>query len=172
MERFIFPAAVLQNASFGLPDLGMTTLSDVLEEVRRITSATGLPLLVDADTGWGNAFMIARTVRQMIKAGAAGIHIEDQVQAKRCGHRPNKEIVSTAEMVDRIKAAVDAKTDPNFVLMARTDAHAVEGLEQTIKRACCYKEAGADMIFAEGLVGNSASIDSFPMRLTFLSWRI
>ena len=139
------------NASFGLPDLGMTTLSDVLEDVRRITSATGLPLLVDADTGWGNAFMIARTVRQMIKAGAAGIHIEDQVQAKRCGHRPNKEIVSTAEMVDRIKAAVDAKTDPDFVLMARTDAHAVEGLEQTIERACCYKEAGADIIFAEAL---------------------
>ena len=155
-ERVGFRAIYLSgggvaNASFGLPDLGMTTLSDVLEDVRRITSATGLPLLVDADTGWGNAFMIARTVRQMIKAGAAGIHIEDQVQAKRCGHRPNKEIVSTAEMVDRIKAAVDAKTDPDFVLMARTDAHAVEGLEQTIERACCYKEAGADMIFAEAL---------------------
>lgn len=155
-ERVGFGAIYLSgggvaNASFGLPDLGMTTLSDVLEDVRRITSATGLPLLVDADTGWGNAFMIARTVRQMIKAGAAGIHIEDQVQAKRCGHRPNKEIVSTAEMVDRIEAAVDAKTDPDFVLMARTDAHAVEGLEQTIERACCYKEAGADMIFAEAL---------------------
>jgi methylisocitrate lyase len=155
-ERVGFRAIYLSgggvaNASFGLPDLGMTTLSDVLEDVRRITSATGLPLLVDADTGWGNAFMIARTVRQMIKAGAAGIHIEDQVQAKRCGHRPNKEIVSTAEMADRIKAAVDAKTDPDFVLMARTDALAVEGLEQTIERACCYKEAGADMIFAEAL---------------------
>ena len=155
-ERVGFRAIYLSgggvaNASFGLPDLGMTTLSDVLEDVRRITNATGLPLLVDADTGWGNAFMIARTVRQMIKAGAAGIHIEDQVQAKRCGHRPNKEIVSTAEMVDRIKAAVDAKTDSDFVLMARTDAHAVEGLEQTIERACCYKEAGADMIFAEAL---------------------
>ena len=155
-ERVGFRAIYLSgggvaNASFGLPDLGMTTLSDVLEDVHRITNATGLPLLVDADTGWGNAFMIARTVRQMIKAGAAGIHIEDQVQAKRCGHRPNKEIVSTAEMVDRIKAAVDAKTDPDFVLMARTDALAVEGLEQTIERACCYKEAGADMIFAEAL---------------------
>jgi methylisocitrate lyase len=155
-ERVGFRAIYLSgggvaNASFGLPDLGMTTLSDVLEDVRRITSATGLPLLVDADTGWGNAFMIARTVRQMIKAGAAGIHIEDQVQAKRCGHRPNKEIVSTAEMADRIKAAVDAKRDPDFVLMARTDALAVEGLEQTIERACCYKEAGADIIFAEAL---------------------
>ena len=155
-ERVGFRAIYLSgggvaNASFGLPDLGMTTLNDVLEDVRRITSAAGLPLLVDADTGWGNAFMIARTVRQMIKAGAAGIHIEDQVQTKRCGHRPNKEIVSTAEMVDRIKAAVDAKTDPDFVLMARTDAHAVEGLEQTIERACCYKEAGADIIFAEAL---------------------
>ena len=155
-ERVGFRAIYLSgggvaNASFGLPDLGMTTLNDVLEDVRRITSATRLPLLVDADTGWGNAFMIGRTVRQMIKAGAAGIHIEDQVQAKRCGHRPNKELVSTAEMVDRIKAAVDAKTDSDFVLMARTDALAVEGLEQTIERACCYKMAGADMIFAEAL---------------------
>lgn len=155
-ERVGFRAIYLSgggvaNASYGLPDLGMTTLNDVLEDVRRITSATGLPLLVDADTGWGNAFMIARTVRQMIKAGAAGIHIEDQVQAKRCGHRPNKELVSTAEMMDRIKAAVDAKTDSDFVLMARTDALAVEGLEQTIERACCYKEAGADMIFAEAM---------------------
>ena len=139
------------NASYGLPDIGMTTLNDVLEDVRRITSTTELPLLVDADTGWGNAFMIGKTIRQMIRAGAAGVHIEDQVQAKRCGHRPNKEIVSAAEMVDRMKAAADAKTDPNFVLIARTDAAAVEGLEDTIERACRYVEAGADMIFAEAL---------------------
>ena len=139
------------NASYGLPDIGMTTLNDVLEDVRRITSTTELPLLVDADTGWGNAFMIAKTIRQMIRAGAAGVHIEDQVQAKRCGHRPNKEIVSTAEMVDRMKAAADAKTDSDFVLMARTDAAAVEGIDGAIERACRYTEAGADMIFAEAL---------------------
>ena len=139
------------NASYGLPDIGMTTLNDVLEDVRRITSTTELPLLVDADTGWGNAFMIAKTIRQMIRAGAAGVHIEDQVQAKRCGHRPNKEIVSTAEMVDRMKAAADAKTDPDFVLIARTDAAAVEGLDNAVERACRYVEAGADMIFAEAL---------------------
>ncbi len=139
------------NASYGLPDLGMTTLNDVLEDVRRITGTTELPLLVDADTGWGNAFMIAKTIRQMIRAGAAGVHIEDQVQAKRCGHRPNKEIVSTAEMVDRMKAAADAKTDADFVLMARTDAAAIEGLDGSIERACRYAEAGADMIFAEAL---------------------
>ena len=139
------------NASYGLPDLGMTTLNDVLEDVRRITGTTELPLLVDADTGWGNAFMIAKTIRQMIRAGAAGVHIEDQVQAKRCGHRPNKEIVSTAEMADRMKAAADAKTDADFVVMARTDAAAVEGLEGAIERACRYTEAGADMIFAEAL---------------------
>ena len=139
------------NASYGLPDIGMTTLNDVLEDVRRITNTTELPLLVDADTGWGNAFMIAKTIRQMIRAGAAGVHIEDQVQAKRCGHRPNKEIVSAAEMADRLKAAADAKTDPDFVLMARTDAAAVEGLGGAIQRACRYTEAGADMIFAEAL---------------------
>ncbi len=139
------------NASYGLPDIGMTTLNDVLEDVRRITNTTELPLLVDADTGWGNAFMIAKTIRQMIRAGAAGVHIEDQVQAKRCGHRPNKEIVSAAEMADRMKAAADAKTDPDFVLMARTDAVAVEGLDGAIERACRYAEAGADMIFAEAL---------------------
>ena len=155
-ERVGFRAIYLSgggvaNASYGLPDIGMTTLNDVLEDVRRITSTTELPLLVDADTGWGNAFMIGKTIRQMIRAGAAGVHIEDQVQAKRCGHRPNKEIVSAAEMVDRMKAAADAKTDPNFVLMARTDAAAVEGLEGTIERACRYVEAGADMIFAEAL---------------------
>lgn len=139
------------NASYGLPDLGMTTLNDVLEDVRRITGTTELPLLVDADTGWGNAFMIAKTIRQMIRAGAAGVHIEDQVQAKRCGHRPNKEIVSTTEMVDRLKTAADAKTDADFVLMARTDAAAVEGLDGSIERACRYAEAGANMIFAEAL---------------------
>lgn len=139
------------NASYGLPDIGMTTLNDVLEDVRRITGTTELPLLVDADTGWGNAFMIAKTIRQMTRAGAAGVHIEDQVQAKRCGHRPNKEIVSTAEMVDRMKAAADAKTDADFVLMARTDAAAVEGVDGAIERACRYTEAGADMIFAEAL---------------------
>ena len=139
------------NASYGLPDIGMTTLNDVLEDVRRITNTTELPLLVDADTGWGNAFMIAKTIRQMIRAGAAGVHIEDQVQAKRCGHRPNKEIVSAAEMVDRMKAAADAKTDPDFVLMARTDAAAVEGIDGAIERAGRYVEAGADMIFAEAL---------------------
>ena len=139
------------NASYGLPDIGMTTLNDVLEDVRRITNTTELPLLVDADTGWGNAFMIAKTIRQMIRAGAAGVHIEDQVQAKRCGHRPNKEIVSAAEMVDRMKAAADAKTDLDFVLMARTDAAAVEGIDGAIDRSCRYAEAGADMIFAEAL---------------------
>ena len=139
------------NASYGLPDIGMTTLNDVLEDVRRITNTTELPLLVDADTGWGNAFMIAKTIRQMIRAGAAAVHIEDQVQAKRCGHRPNKEIVSALEMIDRMKAAADAKTDPDFVLMARTDAAAVEGIDGAIERACSYTEAGADMIFAEAL---------------------
>ena len=139
------------NASYGLPDIGMTTLNDVLEDVRRISNTTELPLLVDADTGWGNAFMIAKTICQMIRAGAAGLHIEDQVQAKRCGHRPNKEIVSAAEMVDRMKAAADAKTDPDFVLMARTDAAAVEGIDSAIDRSCRYVEAGADMIFAEAL---------------------
>ena len=155
-ERVGFRAIYLSgggiaNASYGLPDIGMTTLNDVLEDVRRITNTTELPLLVDADTGWGNAFMIAKTIRQMIRAGAAGVHIEDQVQAKRCGHRPNKEIVSAAEMVDRMKAAADAKTDPDFVLMARTDAAAVEGIDGAIERACSYTEAGADMIFAEAL---------------------
>ena len=155
-ERVGFRAIYLSgsgvaSASYGLPDLGMTTLNDVLEDVRRITSATETPLLVDADTGWGNAFMIAKTVRQMIRAGAAAIHIEDQVSAKRCGHRPNKEVVSTDEMVDRMKAAVDAKTDPDFVLMARTDALAIEGLDAAIERARRYKDAGADMIFAEAV---------------------
>jgi methylisocitrate lyase len=145
--------AGVANASFGLPDLGMTTLTDVLDDVRRVTSASRLPLLVDADTGWGHAFMIARTVKEMIRAGAAGIHIEDQVAAKRCGHRPGKAVVTTGEMVDRIKAAVDARSDPAFVIMARTDAVATEGLEAAIERACCYREAGADMLFPEALTG-------------------
>lgn len=147
--------AGVANASFGLPDLGMTTLGDVLEDVRRITSATSLPLLVDVDTGWGHAFMIARTVREMIRAGGAGIHIEDQVAAKRCGHRPGKALVSVTEMTDRIKAAVDARTDPSFVIMARTDAVAVEGIEFAIERACRYCEAGADMLFPEALAVRS-----------------
>lgn len=143
--------AGVAGASFGLPDLGLTTLGDVLEDVRRITAASRLPLLVDADTGWGHAFMIARSVREMIRAGAAGMHIEDQVAAKRCGHRPGKALVSGGEMTDRIKAAVDARTDPAFVIMARTDAVAVEGLEAAIERACLYREAGADMLFPEAL---------------------
>ena len=155
-ERVGFRAIYLSgsgvaSASYGLPDLGMTTLNEVLEDVRRITNATNLPLLVDVDTGWGNAFMIAKTVRQMIRAGAAAVHIEDQVSAKRCGHRPNKEVVSPDEMVDRIKAAADARTDPDFVLMARTDALAIEGLDAAIERACRYRDAGADMIFAEAV---------------------
>src|SRR5919205_2991686 len=132
--------------SLGLPDLGISTLDDVLTDVRRITDANSLPLLADVDTGWGGAFNIARTVKSLIKFGAAGMHIEDQVQQKRCGHRPNKEIVSKDEMVDRIKAAADAKTDSSFVIMARTDALAVEGLEAALERACACVEAGADMI--------------------------
>lgn len=137
--------------SLGLPDLGISTLDDVLTDVRRITDVCGLPLLVDADTGFGGAFNIARTVKSLIKFGAGAMHIEDQVQAKRCGHRPNKEIVGKEEMVDRIKAAVDARTDPDFVIMARTDALAVEGLEAAIDRACACVEAGADMIFPEAM---------------------
>lgn len=137
--------------SLGMPDLGISTLEDVLIDVRRITEVTEVPLLVDIDTGFGGAFNIARSVRNVIKAGAAAVHIEDQVQAKRCGHRPNKAIVSQAEMVDRIKAAVDAKTDPDFVIMARTDALAVEGLQSAIDRACACVEAGADMIFPEAI---------------------
>jgi len=136
--------------SLGLPDLGISTLDDVLTDVRRISDATPLPLLVDADTGFGaSAFNVARTVRSLIKAGAAAMHIEDQVGAKRCGHRPNKELVAAAEMVDRIKAAVDARSDAGFVVMARTDALAVEGLSAAIDRAGAYVAAGADMIFPE-----------------------
>lgn len=143
--------AGVANASFGLPDLGLTTLDDVCEDIRRITQATDLPLLVDADTGWGGAFMIARTIREMTRAGAAGCHLEDQVQAKRCGHRPGKELVSSEEMCDRIKAATDARPDASFVIMARTDAHAGEGGDAAISRAQAYVAAGADMIFAEAL---------------------
>lgn len=143
--------AGVANASLGLPDLAMTTLNDVCDDIRRICYATDLPLLVDADTGWGSAFMIARTIREMTRAGAAACHIEDQVAAKRCGHRPGKALVETSEMVDRIKAAVDDRTDPKFVIMARTDAHAVEGQKAALDRAASYVEAGADMIFAEAL---------------------
>ncbi|MBV9575061.1 MAG: methylisocitrate lyase, partial [Gammaproteobacteria bacterium] len=138
------------SASYGLPDLGITNLKDVVEDIYRITYICDLPLLVDIDTGWGNAFNIARTVKTLIKAGAAGAHLEDQVQAKRCGHRPKKELVDTDEMCDRIKAAKDAKTEDNFVLMARTDALAIEGIERTLQRIQCYIDAGAEMIFFEG----------------------
>ncbi len=143
--------AGVANASFGLPDLGMTSLNDVCEDIRRITGATELPLLVDADTGWGGAFNIARTVKDMTRAGAAGFHIEDQVAQKRCGHRPNKEIVSLDEMVDRVKASVDARTDENFFIMARTDALQQQGLEAAIERALACEAAGADAIFAEAV---------------------
>jgi methylisocitrate lyase len=137
--------------SLGVPDLGISTMDDVLIDIRRITDACDLPVLVDADTGWGGAFNIARTVKSFIKAGAAALHIEDQVQAKRCGHRPGKEVVSQQEMVDRVKAAVDARTDPQFVIMARTDALAVEGIDRAIERAIACVEAGADMIFPEAM---------------------
>ncbi|HJH10012.1 MAG TPA: methylisocitrate lyase, partial [Psychrobacter pasteurii] len=139
------------NASYGLPDLGMTSLDNVLEDASRITNAVDTPLLVDIDTGWGGAFNISQTIKKMEKAGVAAVHIEDQVAQKRCGHRPNKEIVSTSEMVDRLKAALDAKVDPDFVVMARTDALSVEGLEAAVERAVAFQEAGADMIFAEAL---------------------
>ena len=144
--------AGVANASFGLPDLGITSLNDVCEDIRRITGITRLPLLVDADTGWGAVFNIQRTVGEMQRAGAAGLHIEDQVAAKRCGHRPGKELVAAAEMCDRIKSAVDGRSDPKFVIMARTDAHAIEGQQAAVERALKYVEAGADMIFAEALV--------------------
>jgi len=155
-ERAGFKALYLSgagvaNASFGLPDLGVTALGDVLEDARRITAATELPLLVDVDTGFGSAFNIARTVREMERAGVAAIHIEDQEQTKRCGHRPNKATVSTEEMCDRLKAAVDARCDAKLVIMARTDAFAREGREAALERTVAYVEAGADMIFAEAL---------------------
>lgn len=155
-ERAGFQAIYLSGggvaaASLGVPDLGITTLEDVLMDARRITDACSLPLLVDVDTGFGSAFNIARTVRSLIKAGAAAMHIEDQVQAKRCGHRPGKALVPPEEMEDRIKAAVDARSDPSFVIMARTDALAVEGVESALERSRRYVEAGADMIFAEAV---------------------
>jgi len=143
--------AGVANASFGLPDLGITSLNDVCEDASRVCGATELPLLVDADTGFGAAFSIARTTRELIRAGAAGMHLEDQVQSKRCGHRPGKELVPASEMADRVRAAVDARSDGDFVVMARTDAHAVEGQQAAIDRASAYVEAGADMIFAEAL---------------------
>jgi len=143
--------AGVANASFGLPDLGITSLNDVCEDVRRIASASELPLLVDADTGWGAAFNISRTIADLVRSGAAGCHLEDQVQAKRCGHRPGKALVTAEEMVDRIRAAVDGRSDGQFVIMARTDAHAGEGQQAAIERAQRYVEAGADMIFAEAL---------------------
>jgi len=155
-ERTGFKALYLSGGgvaanSLGMPDLGISALEDVLVDVRRITEVTTLPLLVDIDTGWGSAFNIARTIRSMIKAGAGAVHMEDQVSAKRCGHRPGKEVVSRDEMVDRIKAAVDARSDPGFVIMARTDALAIEGLDAAIGRAAAYVEAGADMIFPEAI---------------------
>ncbi len=143
--------AGVANASFGFPDLGITSLNDVCEDVRRICGVVDLPLLVDADTGWGQAFMVARTAHDLCVAGAAGLHMEDQVGAKRCGHRQGKELVAADEMADRIKAAVDGRSDDRFVIMARTDAHAVEGQQAAIDRAMSYVEAGADMIFAEAL---------------------
>jgi len=139
------------NASYGLPDLGITSLNDVITDVERISNASEIPLLVDIDTGWGGAFNIARTIKAMEKAGAAAVHLEDQVAQKRCGHRPNKAIVSQAEMVDRVKAAVDARTDDEFVIMARTDALAVEGMDSAIERAIACVEAGADAIFPEAI---------------------
>ncbi len=143
--------AGVANASYGLPDLGITQLADVAEDVRRITDVAQAPVLVDIDTGFGGAFSVARTVRELTRAGAGALHIEDQVQTKRCGHRPGKELVTTAEMVDRVKAAVDARPDPELVIMARTDARASEGLEAALARAEAYVEAGADMVFAEAV---------------------
>ena len=150
-QAIYLSGAGVANASYGLPDLGMTGLAEVLEDVRRITQACPLPLLVDVDTGWGHAFNIARTVKLMERADVAAIHMEDQVGAKRCGHRPNKAIVSMSEMGDRIKAAVDARTDPDFVIMARTDAYAVAGMQAALERAAYFIELGADMIFPEAL---------------------
>ena len=137
--------------SLGVPDLGISTMDDVLTDARRITDAVDIPLMVDIDTGWGGAFNIARTIKSFIKAGVAAVHLEDQVGQKRCGHRPNKEVVATGEMVDRVKAAVDARTDDQFVIMARTDAAAAEGLDAAIERALAYVEAGADMVFPEAM---------------------
>jgi methylisocitrate lyase len=151
VKAIYISGGALAAMSYGLPDLGITSLEDVLVDVRRITNAVDTPLLVDIDTGWGNVFNIQRTIGQMIKFGVAAVHIEDQVAAKRCGHRPNKELVSKEEMVDRIKAAVSAKTDPDFFIIARTDAVASEGVPAAIERAQAYQDAGADGIFAEAV---------------------
>ncbi|KLV03722.1 2-methylisocitrate lyase [Photobacterium aquae] len=156
-QALYLSGAGVANASFGLPDLAITTLNDVVEDARRITSASQLPLLVDIDTGFGGELNIARTIRELERAGVAAVHIEDQVSQKRCGHRPNKALVSQEEMVERIKAAVDARQDDSFVIMARTDALAVEGMEAAIERAQAYVEAGADMLFPEAL----ASLDQY-----------
>lgn len=156
--------AGVANASYGLPDLGMTSLDNVCEDVRRISGATRLPLLVDADTGWGAVFNVQRTVKEFIRAGAAACHIEDQVQAKRCGHRPGKAVVPKADFADRIKAAVDGRIDPDFVIVARTDALAVEGLDSAIERAVAAEEAGADAIFAEAC----ATLDEYARFVTTL----
>ena len=153
------------SASHGLPDLGVTTLQDVLEDARRITSVTNLPLLVDADTGWGSPLMIQQTVRELIAVGAAGLHLEDQIDAKRCGHRPGKQLVSASEMSDRLKAALDARTDSAFIIMARTDGVAVEGVDAAIERANQYVDVGADMIFAEALT----SLDDYQRFSTAVS---
>ena len=150
-QAIYLSGAGVANASYGLPDLGITSLDNVLEDVNRITDACELPLLVDIDTGWGGAFNIRRTIQAMQKSGAAAVHIEDQVAQKRCGHRPGKALVAQQEMVDRIKATVDARIDENFVIMARTDALAVEGMSAAIDRACACVEAGADMIFPEAM---------------------
>jgi len=158
-QAIYLSGAGVANASYGLPDLGMTGLSDVLEDARRITDACSLPLLVDVDTGWGHAFNIGRTIKLMERAGVAAIHIEDQVLAKRCGHRPNKAVVSTSEMGDRIKAAVDARTDSNFVIMARTDAYATDGMAAAIERSQYCVSLGADMIFAEAIT----SLDEYKL---------
>lgn len=152
-QAIYLSGAGVANASYGLPDLGITTLDNVLEDARRLTAAVTLPLLVDVDTGFGGAFQIARTVKEMTRAGVAAIHLEDQVQAKRCGHRPGKALASQSEMVDRIKAAVDARTDEHFCIMARTDAFAGEGLDRAIERCLAYREAGADLLFPEALTG-------------------
>ena len=151
-EAIYLSGGGVANASYGLPDLGVTNLNDVIVDVERICNATNIPLLVDIDTGWGGALNISRTIKAMEKAGAAAVHLEDQVSQKRCGHRPNKEIVSQEEMVDRVKAAVDAKVDTNFVIMARTDALALEGLDAAVERAIACVEAGADAIFPEAIL--------------------
>lgn len=150
-QAIYLSGAGVANASYGIPDLGITTMDDVLHDASRITQAVSTPLLVDIDTGWGGVFNIKRTIKSFIKAGVAAVHMEDQVSQKRCGHRPNKALVSTSEMCDRIKSAVDARYDETFVIMARTDAYGVEGLQPAIDRAIAYVEAGADMIFAEAM---------------------